>query len=378
MIRWGVYAEDAAVHRCLKDLQQADAQTTFLIVRHGAVVDELAHGLSRTEFCESWEQLLVAKDLTAIMVQGVTAETGSIVRQLSQRDCPLYVWPAAEHGLSMAYELSLMADERTAPIIPFWPFQGDQLLAGLRADLGRPNCRVTHVELQRTGPTATTDDPQLDQLVADLRQTDLALLQWMGVRARRITALDSSRPQQGHRRLTITLDGVADGNGLWACELSAGLVPKLVLNVQSTIGNYQLSQDAAGLWQHTSAATTGITPQGPVWLDPESSWNQAVEVFEWIDAVERSLKRRRTIELHNEPLSERAIFKSQMVAGGCGVLTATFALALVYLAVGETIPLPTWALKGLRLLVFAPLFLFLAAQLLLPLTRPAQKVNPTK
>jgi myo-inositol 2-dehydrogenase/D-chiro-inositol 1-dehydrogenase len=96
-----------------------------------------------------------------------------------------------------------------------------------------------------------------------------------------------------------------------------------------------------------------------------------VKCFETIDATHRSVRRRRTIELHFEPMSERAIFKTQMTAIGCALLVATFLLTLVYLGIASLIPLPGYALIGLRALVFGPLVLFLLAQILLPLTRPS-------
>jgi hypothetical protein len=101
-------------------------------------------------------------------------------------------------------------------------------------------------------------------------------------------------------------------------------------------------------------------------------WPELVKVFETADATHRSVKRRRTIDLHFEPMSERAIFKTQMTAMGCGVLIATFLLVLMYLAIASTIPLPHAALIVLRTLIFAPLGLFLLLQLLYPLTRPSE------
>jgi hypothetical protein len=121
-----------------------------------------------------------------------------------------------------------------------------------------------------------------------------------------------------------------------------------------------------------------------------AAWRDAVEAFELLDGVDHSLERRRTIDLHHEPVSERTIFKTQMTAMGCGVLMATLLLMLVYLALGQFVapdnpehpeliansPLDRaarTALLVLRVLVFAPLFAFLAAQLLLPLSRPSRR-----
>ena len=52
-------------------------------------------------------------------------------------------------------------------------------------------------------------------------------------------------------------------------------------------------------------------------------WTDLTRDFEVLDAVRRSLARRRTIDLHFETTSERSLFKTQMTAIGCGVLLLT-------------------------------------------------------
>ena len=116
------------------------------------------------------------------------------------------------------------------------------------------------------------------------------------------------------------------------------------------------------------------------------------------------MTRRRTIDLHFEPMSERAAFKTQMIAMGCGVLTTTLMLMLAYLAVASLVPseeterlqwlqsgtaalnsvppASNWrhartALAYARLLVFTPLAIFLALQLLYPLSRPTTTAADT-
>src|SRR5262249_50937073 len=91
-------------------------------------------------------------------------------------------------------------------------------------------------------------------------------------------------------------------------------------------------------------------------------WPEMVKAFETVDATHRSVARRRTIELHFEPMSERAMFKTQMTAIGCTVLMATLLLVLLYLMVASMVPLPQFVLNILRTLVFAPLVIFLLLQ----------------
>jgi hypothetical protein len=106
------------------------------------------------------------------------------------------------------------------------------------------------------------------------------------------------------------------------------------------------------------------------------AWREVLHAAEIVEAAGRSLERRRTIELHHEPLSERAIFKSQMAALGCGVLMLTFLLSLIFLGVASVVPLDGKVLQAGRVLIFMPLFLYLCLQLLFPLTRaPRQNVE---
>jgi hypothetical protein len=120
-------------------------------------------------------------------------------------------------------------------------------------------------------------------------------------------------------------------------------------------------------------------------------WPELVKVFETLDATQRSVTRRRTIELHFEPMSERATFKTQMTAMGCGVLVATFLLLLVYLAIASLVPQAPrfgsppdgWepargALYVARAFVFAPVAVFLVLQLLYPLSRPTRIATHAK
>jgi hypothetical protein len=71
--------------------------------------------------------------------------------------------------------------------------------------------------------------------------------------------------------------------------------------------------------------------QGPAWSD-------VVRAFDVVEAARRSLRRRRTVEIGSEEISERRQFKSHMTAGGCGVLMFTLLAvigALVFGAVAD-------------------------------------------
>ena len=90
----------------------------------------------------------------------------------------------------------------------------------------------------------------------------------------------------------------------------------------------------------------------------------------------RSIRRRRTIDLHFESTSERTQFKTQMTALGCGVLGYLFFGLIAYLLVGELLDVGPRAMKILRLVWFAPVLVYLALQFLVVLARPASQEEP--
>jgi hypothetical protein len=91
--------------------------------------------------------------------------------------------------------------------------------------------------------------------------------------------------------------------------------------------------------------------------------------LELAEAVSKSLRRRRTVDVHFDSGSEKGVFKSQMTAIGCGILTFMMFGMVAYLILAQLVELPNIVLHVLRILWIAPLVLFLIAQTLLPLAR---------
>jgi hypothetical protein len=85
------------------------------------------------------------------------------------------------------------------------------------------------------------------------------------------------------------------------------------------------------------------------------------------------VRRRRTIDVYFETPSERGIFKTQMTAVGCCLLVLTPAAVVVYLAVAAAVEFPPLLKECLVALLFLPLGVFLALQLLLFVSRPANR-----
>jgi hypothetical protein len=105
--------------------------------------------------------------------------------------------------------------------------------------------------------------------------------------------------------------------------------------------------------------------------DAPSDWTDFVRAFEIIEAAHRSVRRKRTIELHFEAHSERSTFKTQMTAFGCALFGVTL-LGGVSLLIAGQFGLPEGIMRIARGLLLAPLGVFLLLQLLLLIARPAR------
>lgn len=370
-MRWGLYGDDQRLTDWLQRFARSEVLPSFLGVRGTPAEEDWYASVPRVESCDSWELLLVARPLDAILCSGTGEDRQSAIRQLLQADVPLYLRPHAGHGLSFAYELTLNSAERTAPVRPLWPHRADPVLSAVQHWLQSSTGVVQHVELQRKIALQTLPEA-VDLCLSSQQLDDFDILAWLGVRGTRITALKSVRAEPQHRRQTVTVESDSGPYGLWMAETHDDPVSTARLNLHTTSGAIVLEQTGTEPWRLVSGPAD-LPDTIPPLVDDQATWDQAVVCYEWVDGVTRSLERRRAVELHVEPVSERLIFKTQMAALGCFVLMGTLVCGLGYLLLAAVVPLPEPVLRVLRVLVFAPLFLFLLAQLLLPLTRSAQR-----
>ncbi len=96
------------------------------------------------------------------------------------------------------------------------------------------------------------------------------------------------------------------------------------------------------------------TETGEEWLEVADGAShleleELVDVVETFAAIRESARRRRAIDLHHEPTSERTVFKSQMAAVGCLLLLLTLLGLVVLLILGAALdPTSTRAGRAAR------------------------------
>ena len=395
-MRFGLFCDDPLVMPVVDALASGvhDHQLVCA-VRITPQADALLHGRANVRFVEHWEDLLVAKDVDAVVVGGSDPRILEGAKQIAAAGIPMLFVPRADQGSTFAYELSLIRDDNQVSLWPFFWHRYDRAAVRMKqairdGELGK----IPFLQLQRTISQPSPGMPISQARVDEELLNDIDLPRWLIGDYDQITCLQTAATAEGVQVQSVVLAGRTLPEANWSISATQGLGEwKLMVRGESGIAVLR-REDSSRRWiyemegkrvegdeQETArvglaAFATAIAPRdGSTQIlssgnAATSSWGDLVKCFETIDATHRSVRRRRTIELHFEPMSERAIFKTQMTAIGCSLLVATFFLTLAYLGIASLIPLPSWALIGLRTLVFSPLVLFLLAQILLPLTRP--------
>lgn len=315
---------------------------------------------------ESWAELLADSTLDAVLVGGTDPSVLEAARKFAQAGTPLWVLPHPEQGLMFAYEINLAAQETQAALQAVFPHRS---AAVWQADEVR-TIVPDYVEFVRRIPSTNAVEATIARTDVDrYLLMDLDLLMWQLGHRSRVTTLRSGETGARMRRQTVTLGGDGVPEIVWSIEPAVDQTVTAECRFH-TGGKTIVYREAHGLWQREQG-DTATTPASP--FTAVTSWTAAITAFELLDAVEHSLERKRTIELHREAVSERAIFKTRMAAWGCGILILTLFLMVAFLMVASVVPLHGTLLAIARAAVFAPLFIFLFAQLLLPLTRSAKK-----
>ena len=125
--------------------------------------------------------------------------------------------------------------------------------------------------------------------------------------------------------------------------------------------------------EHSSCEARAVLNRVVTRLGDKAACQQGMEEFsntlEVMTALAKSFRRRRTVDVYFDAVSERKAFKTQMTAIGCMILMYLMFGSLGYLIFEKLFTPAGWILWGLRVLLVLPIVFFLVAQMLLPLAR---------
>lgn len=381
-----VIGDDPGILPLLQALKNRGHGVALAVANSESFAQPLARLFPSARFEAHWESLLDMATGSPLLVCGHDEAAHAALRRMIADGRPVLYWPDVRLGLELAYELTLVIDEAQSPVIPLWPARftpGIGQLGQLRTDgeLGR----LQSVQWERTAisPDGTFESSAVDHWLFH----DLACLCDLKVPFYRITELPQSTADGRIVQATATL--ATDGCGDFVWELRPDSAPtRWKMQVRSDRGLLTLSSDDSTGWScqvDAQGALEPITSGGATdWaamaesieqqlaqpLDP-TAWNHLTRMHEIVDAGRRSMRRRRSIDLHFETASELSQFKTQMTAVGCGVLMLTLAGLILYLIIAELVELPPSVLIVLRILWITPLVVFLLLQFLVLVARPS-------
>jgi predicted dehydrogenase len=379
--------------------------------------------------CRSWEDLLTDADVDAVIVTGAPDEGQKAVRQLLQAGKAVLVSPELVQPAAFFYEMALIEAEDPGRLFPLLGLRGHPLIVKLRELISRDGLgRLRHAQLDRkiavSGPES---DPLLSD--ADLARAllyDADVLRCLCGDYDQVTASRSGNADRGYSLVTIALAGSSVPQAVWTGS-TIGSKSEWRLTLAGDEGTAILEGDpdraelqlTLSLRGQTVTTEQNSTDPGP-WLlktfaesilqrgrfispddsnretaDPpvlvnrnvppapsirrtetrgtSSLWGELARAIELVDAVERSVRRRRTIDVYFDTPSERGIFKTQMTAVGCSLLVLTLGAVVVYLGLAAAIVLPPLLKNVLVGLIFTPLGIFLILQFLVFVARPAAR-----
>lgn len=401
-LRFGMLCDDPLARPIIDALsRQTSGHQLVCAVRMTEQADSLLHGVPQLRFLDHWEDLLASREIDAVIVGGSDSRILEGARHLAAANIPILFIPNADQGSTFIYELSLVHDDNHVTLWPLFYHRHDAAVLRLKQMIASGAFgHIQYLQLQRGNPQSQSGTPIPKPLIDREFLGDVDLPRWLMGDYDQITCLQTAATDQGVQVQSVVLAGrslpevnwsmnAAEADDDWRLTVRAergtavlrrrNNSPCWVCEIGTEVveGNEDQTACAALTAFASSLPTSGSVSVNSSVSRSNQIWGELVKAFETVDATHRSIRRRRTIELHFEPMSERAIFKTQMTAIGCGLLVATFFLTLAYLGLASLVPLPSWVLILLRTLVFTPLVLFLFAQILLPLTRPSSNETST-
>lgn len=309
------------------------------------------------------DAIAAARNGLLIVAEADAEQSVQVIRRATQEECPVLALPPLDVSTAWSYEVHLLLDEAAVGVIP--------VTGRWFVDPALRQMELSNVQ-QLTLSLALPADPQ-QQRRHQLHAIDLMV--GTGLRFSQVTGLDLNGPGGRPLTRTITLGAAATDSvpvppALIRFEAkppeSASVAVDLVGGGRSSFGvrpplGSALSIDTPLIEDLVRAVTDRDRCQ--------TEMERLSNTLELLEGLDKSFRRRRTVDVYLDSVSERAVFKTQMTAIGCGVLAYLIFGMVAYLMIAQLLKPAPAVLNLARILWIAPLVLFLLAQLLLPLAR---------
>jgi myo-inositol 2-dehydrogenase/D-chiro-inositol 1-dehydrogenase len=301
------------------------------------IVATIHADLEGTPSFPDWRSLLeAATPFDAILMGNCLPEVISDIRELAARGVTLAIPVHEQLPRDLVAELSLYDTEGACTLLPLWLCRLHPRLQDLRHLIrdGRLG-EILRIELRVDGAISRSEQWTANSVEQALL-SDIDILRMLGGDYSQVLLTRTGVREDQFVTQSLQLSGVGLPDGLSirdrAAQKPSGRVR--VEGVHSTAvfhwgdGKERIDIDgepaelpiAAPASSHpTLDALDDVALKKPGAL----RWQDVARAFEIMEATERSLRRRRTIDLHFETTSERSQFKTHMATIGCGVILWT-------------------------------------------------------
>ena len=318
-MNFGLLCDDPLIEPLVRALQQHPVHRLAVAVLVSPHVDPLLHGVQGMNCTERWEDLVIGGEVDAVIVGGTSPQVWDGARQLASEKIPLLVLPRSADGGALLYELSLIRDDRQGVLAPAWLHRHDAAVLALKEQLQTSGqTSVRYVQWDRVlpqGAGATISNSVID----DELLRDVDLFRELYPAADQVTTLRTGGTESGALIQSVSLAGRNIPALAWT--LQSGTAPLSRLTIETEQGPLTLTRESQG-WKlradhgevmgHDDESARRLLDDFAAGVSADvtgTAWSRVLHAAEVVDAAGRSLNRRRTIELHHETLSERAIFK---------------------------------------------------------------------
>ncbi len=345
--------------------------------------------------CPSIQAVQQDSTIEAVIVASESDEVLKAAREMAEAGKSLLVLPLYGQDLGVIYELSLVTADEPITLFPIWPLRQHPLVVQLRQLLDEGELGVVqYLELNRTLVPASDNaqSPFLTKSQVDRAfLADIDLLRDLGGNYSLVTTLRTGTDEALSSLITTlacdqapqaTWMAKVDQEETWQLKVAgmrstavlSGNPAESSLTLQADGPDFELPQQTAEDDWGPSVLASFLAARDNDASEPK--WEDIQRGMELMHATDRSLRRKRTIELFFEAHSERSNFKTQMTAIGCCLIMLTL-LGVIVVLVGGQAGLPPVVMSVLRVAVFAPLGIFLLLQALYVLAKPAATKRPT-
>lgn len=297
-----------------------------------------------------WETVLACgANFVLLGLAGSEDDRIEKLRRLIQEAVPaVFVHPQTTSALAY-YELDMHRQATNVALVPYEPLRN-------------------HPALDETAKSITAEN-QVDQVICERRlrdrsraavlsqlACDLGAVRRLVGQCEKVSALGTltDDPAAGHLGVQLTTHEGALIR--WSiAPAAAGDRDVLQMTVIAADGQTSLELDPSESASH--AAATIVTALG----DPQQrAWREALADLELVEAIERSLRKGRTVELFHEEASEQGTFKGVMAAGGCFLIVLSIGLAIAATIIGR---FRLWIANAWPFVLLTVLVIFLGLQL---------------